>query len=227
MFDVDNITGTIEGRIALGGAGATLSAIAADLDGTMAFELADGAWEGTDVWHEIRSARAIYKRDYPPEPRVPARTEFTAFNASGTVTDGLFESDDLLIQMPFLRVTGAGNLDLGAREVDYSVVARVLERPEFMADASEEELADFTEASIPIRIRGPLASPSFRPDIEAMFRQEVERAIEDKTEELKKDLLDQLLGGQEEGAAGEGADTEEKKDPEDELEDRLKELFPR
>ena len=228
LYDADNITGTINGNFELSGSGATLSAIAADIDGNMAFELLDGAWEGTDVWHQLRSARALYKREAPPEPRNPPRTEFSSITATGVVTDGVFNNDDLLAQMPFLRVTGNGEIDLGLREIDYSVQARVLEKPEFMSDASDEELSDFTEALIPIRITGNLADPSFRPDIEAMFRAEVEAAIEEKTDELKEDLLNRLLGGDEdEGAAGEGADTEEPQDVEDELKDRLKDLFPR
>lgn len=228
LYDADNITGTINGSFELAGSGATLSAIAADIDGNMAFELLDGAWEGTDVWHQLRSARALYKREAPPEPRNPPRTEFSSITATGVVTDGVFKNDDLLAQMPFLRVTGNGEINLGVREIDYSVQARVLEKPEFMTDASEDELTDFTEALIPIRITGSLADPSFRPDIEAMFRAEVEAAIEEKTDELKEDLINRLLGGDEdEGAAGEGADTEEPKDVEDELKDRLKDLFPR
>lgn len=230
MYEADNISGTINGSFVLSGAGASLSAISTDLDGTIGFELNDGAWEGTDVWHQLRSARALYKREPAPEPRVPVRTEFTSITVSGPVTDGVFQNDNLLAQMPYLRVTGAGMVNLASREIDYSVQARVLERPEFMNDASDDELADFTEALIPIRITGPLASPSFRPDIEAMFRAEVEKAIEEKTDELKEDLLNRLLDTDEEdsGAAGEGADTqEEEKDIEDELKDRLKDLFPR
>jgi len=95
-------------------------------------------------------------------------------------------------------------------------------------------MEDFTKVLIPIRIRGPLASPSFRPDIEAMFRQEVERAIDEKKEDLKKDLLNRLIGEPKddtEGAAGEGADTEPQKeeelDLEEEVKKKLKDLFPR
>lgn len=229
LYEADNVTGTINGAFVLEGSGATLSAITNDIDGNMAFELLDGAWEGTDVWHQIRSARAIYKREPPPEPRNPPRTEFSTVTATGVVTDGVFRNEDLLAEMPFMRITGEGSIDLTVREVDYSVQARVLEKPEFMGNVSEEELKDYTQALIPIRIRGPLADPSFRPDIEAMFRAEVEAAIEEKKDELKEDLLNKLLGGdEEEGAAGEGADTEgEPKDVEDELKDRLKDLFPR
>ena len=76
-----------------------------------------------------------------------------------------------------------------------------------MGAISADELEDFTKVLIPIRIRGPLGSPSFRPDIEGMFRQEVERASDEKQEDLKKDLMNRLLGEPKEtteDAAGEG-----------------------
>ena len=230
MYDVQNVTGTISAGFVLSGAGPTLSAIASDLDGSMRFELLDGEWQGIDVWQQLRTARALYKREAPPEPRLPARTEFSSITATGTVTDGVFTNDDLLAELPFVRITGGGEVNLGAGNMDYSVQARILREPEFMSDASDEEIADFTEALIPIRISGPLTSPSFRPDIEGLFRQEVEQAIEEKKDELKEELFNRLLGGEEEEqGAGDGADTgtEEPKDLEDELKDRLKDLFPR
>ncbi len=232
MYGVKNMTGTINASFVLSGVGPTLSAIASDLDGDMRFELLDGEWQGVDVWQQLRTARALYKREVPPAPRLPARTEFTSITATGTVNDGVFTNDDLLAELPFVRVTGGGTVDLGAQELDYSVQARILREPEFMSSASEDEINDFTEALIPIRISGPLASPSFSPDIEGMFRQEVEQAIEEKTDELKQELFDRLLGGDEsteEEGAGDGADTgrEEPKDLEDELKDRLKDIFPR
>ena len=234
VFETDNVTGTVNGSFVLSGAGATVAAIRSDLDGNMSIELKDGAWEGVDVWHQLRTARALYKQEAQPEPKLPARTEFSNVRATGVVTDGMFSNNDLLAELPFLRVTGAGTVDLVKTEMDYSVQARVLEKPELLGMISQDEMDDFTKVLIPIRIRGPLASPSFRPDIEAMFRQEVEQAIEEKKEDLKKDLLDRLLGEptkEPEGAAGEGAEAEpqqeEKPDLEEEVKKKLKDLFPR
>jgi len=225
-FEQDNITGTINGSFVLSGAGRDLSAIRQDLDGNMSFELADGAWEGTDVWHVLRSARAMFRQEPAPEPTLPARTEFTSVSATGTVTDGIFENNDLLVELPFLRLTGRGIVDLPASEVNYSVEARVFESPELMASISEAELEDFTKTVVPVKITGPLSAPSFRPDIGAVFRQQVEGAIEEQKEELKNRLFDKLLGGEEEppteeGAAGEGVDETEEAEEED-LEEQLK-----
>ena len=191
MFDRKNITGTINGSFRLGGSGANLAAIQRSLDGNITMELIDGAWEGVDVWHQLRAARALYKQEPAPEPRQPARTEFSNVSLTGPVVDGVFRNDDIFAELPFMRLTGKGTVDIPAGEVDYRVTARILENPEFAGDVTEEELEDFTEAKIPIRITGALADPKIRPDIEEMLKQEVRKRVE---EEVKDKLLKKLLG---------------------------------
>jgi len=219
VFEAENISGTIEGSFALNGRGVTIADIRRNLDGTMAFELADGAVEGVDVWHQLRSARALYKREEAPAPTLPLRTKFSAIKATGTVTDGIFANDDLLIELPFLRITGNGTINLDSTEIEYSVQARVFDKPEFVDELSDDERADFTKTLIPIKIRGTLAEPSFRPDVEAMFREEVEKAIEEKKDELKKDLFNKILGGDQ------PVDPDAPQKDEEKLKDRLKDLF--
>lgn len=222
MYDVDNITGHVNGSFVLGGTGQTVSAIQRDLDGTMSFELVDGALEGTDIWHQLRVARARFRAEQPPEPSLPARTEFTTVQASGTVTDGIFENDDLLAELPFLQLTGAGIVDLGAAQVNYTMQARLLEKPELTRELSAGELEDFTEVVIPLRVTGALSEPSIQPDIEALVRQQVEEEIEERTEELKDRLFDRLLGGDDDENADADADAEEEEeDPADALKRKL------
>jgi AsmA protein len=239
LFEQENISGTINGSFVLSGRGQNLAAIRRDLDGNMAFELADGAWEGTDVWYQLRSARALFKKEQPPERRNPPRTEFSSVIASGTVTDGIFRNDDLLAELPFLQLTGNGTVNLVEAKVDYGLQARVLERPEFVSGASEAELKDFTEAVIPLRITGPLSSPSIRPDIDGMLRAEVKKAVEEKKDELRDRLMERLLGedknkatAEPQAAQGETGEeqteeeqAEEEQDVEDQLKDSLRKLF--
>ena len=232
VFERDDITGSVRGNFTLKGAGNNFAEIRKDLDGTMGFELLDGTWEGTDIWHQLRSARALLKKQPPPEPRQPPRTEFSSVRATGSVTDGVFTNQDLLAELPFLQVTGKGKVDLVTATVDYAMQARVLERPEFVRGATDEELNDFTQAVIPLRITGPLASPSVRPDVEAMFKERAKEAVKKKTDELKGKLLDKLLGApaeappaEEEPAAEEEPQEEEKLSPEEELKRKLREMF--
>lgn len=224
MYDVEDISGTINGQFVLQGTGQTLSAIQRDLDGSMAIELADGAWEGTDVWHQLRSARAMFRQEPVPEPTLPARTEFTTVSATGVVADGIFTNNDFDAELPFLQLSGAGIVDLGTSEVNYAMEVRVFDRPEFMSGATAEELADFTETVVPLKITGTLDSLSVKPDIEGIFRAQVEEAIEEKAGELLNRLLGIPPEPPQEGDP-EAAETPEE-DPEEKLKkDLLKKLF--
>ncbi len=222
MFEQENITGSINGAFRLRGRGDNTAAIQQSLKGDMSFELVDGTWEGTDVWHELRSARALLKGEATPKPVLPARTRFNTVRVTGTVTNGVMHSDDLFVELPFMQLTGNGTVNIYEATVDYSIIGRVLDRPEFMQDATAEEIDDFTRAIVPFRVRGPLSEPSIQPDIEAMLKQGVKKEIKDK-------LLDQLLGGRDEESAAPDEDTAEEpaeeKDLEDKLKDRLKDLF--
>jgi AsmA protein len=228
MFEVDNVSGTVNGSFQLGGRGADMDVIRRDLDGRMSVELRDGAWEGTDVWYEMRRARSYFKGlPQPAAPETP-RTQFSTMTASGAVTDGVLQNDDFFAELPFMQMKGRGSVNFVEATVDYSVTGRVLEKPEFMTDVSPEEIEDFTSAVIPFRITGSLASPAIRPDVEAMLKDRAE-------EEAKKLIMDKLLGGQEQPPAdgeqvpGEEAQPEEEKDVEEQLKDearkRLKDLF--
>jgi len=231
MFEKDNITGTISGAFKLSGRGNDMAAVQQSLAGTMSFELGDGAYEGTDIWYELRRARALLKGGEAPKPELPPRTRFSSVKATGVVTDGVMRNDDLVAELPFMRLTGSGNVDLAAATVNYNLTARVLERPDGLQGATEEELEDFTEAVIPLKITGPLSSPSVKPDIEKLLRKQVE-------EEVKDRLFDKLLGGKKKEPPAEGEtqedataedapeeEPEEEEDIEDQIKDKLKDLF--
>ena len=223
VLDVDNISGMINGSFQLAGRGEDMNAIRRDIDGNLSIELQDGAWEGTDVWYELRKARSLIKGEPEPEAPENPRTRFSSMKASGVVTNGVMQSDDFFAELPFMQVTGRGSVNFPEATVDYSVTGRFLEKPEFATDVTPEELDDFTKAVIPFRITGPLADPKIRPDVEAMLR----GAAED---EAKKLIFDKLLGGDEEpGEEPADGEPEEEKDVEDQLKDearrRLKDLF--
>ncbi len=213
VFDVDNITGAFNGSFVLSGQGEDLDAIRRDLDGTLAVSLSDGALLGTDVWYQMRKARATFTLQEPPPEPDELRTEITTLTATGTVTDGILSNEDFLAQLPFMRVTGAGTVNLPEATVDYRAVASILERPEFLEGASEEELAEFTAAEIPLNITGPLAAPSIRPDVGKMFENRLREEAEEK-------VLDRLLG---DDAPEEGESVEDAL--KDAVGDKLKDLF--
>lgn len=190
MFDKDNITGTINGTFKLSGKGADLGAIQRNLGGNISLELVDGAYEGTDVWYELRKARATLRQEAAPEPDLPARTRFSEVSASGPVTNGVFKNDNLVAELPFMQLTGNGSVNIVDATVDYRMSARVFNKPEFIGDdITADELKDFTKTVIPMRVTGPLAAPSIKPDVQKLLQDKVKKEVEDKLKNKLEDLL--------------------------------------
>lgn len=189
MFEQKNITGRINGGFRLTAQGADSAALTRDLSGTMAFSLTDGTYEGVDVWYELRRARALLRKQTPPEPVLPARTPFSSVKATGVVTKGVMKNEDFVADLPFMQITGAGSVDLPAATVDYALRARVFNKPEAMQGAAPEEIEDLTKVVIPLKITGPLTKPSVKPDVEKLVQQKVEEEVRDRLEDKLKDLL--------------------------------------
>ena len=187
MFDQDNVTGAIAGSFVLTGRGSDIAVIQSSLSGDMSIELRDGAFIGTDVWYELRKARALLKGEQPPKAELPAKTDFNSLRMTGVVANGVLSSDDLFAELPFMQLTGGGQINIPAGTLNLAMDARILERPEFLENATQEELNEFTEAVIPLKITGPIASPSIRPDLEKLLKKRVE-------DEIKEQLRDKLKG---------------------------------
>ena len=189
MFQRDNLTGTIDGSFQLSGRGNDMGQIQRTLNGNMSFTLKDGAWEGTDVWYQLRRARAMFRNETPPKPTLPARTPFTEVRATGKVTKGVLRNDDFFAELPFMQLTGRGSVNLPAATVDYSLSGRVFDHPEFVQDVTSEELEDLTKARIPLRITGSLASPRIGVDLDELLKEQVQEELEDKLKDKLKDLF--------------------------------------
>ncbi len=209
LAGVDRVSGRVEGRFTLSALGSNLGEMRQALNGNLSFALADGAWEGVDLWHEVRKAQALFKKSAAPAaPEGPPRTPFSDVSATALVKDGIVTNQDLKARLPFLALTGAGTVDLVAQQMDYDLTATVLDKPEIAAD---EAVADLSGRELPLTIKGPLASPSVGVDFGALAKQEAERKV--------KDALTEKLGLDEEGEEG------ETDDPKDLLRKSLKKLF--
>jgi hypothetical protein len=126
------------------------------------------------------------------------------------------QNEDLLAELPFMRMQGKGKVELVTSKIDYSVSERVFERPEFVTDATPEEISDLSKVVIPLRITGTLSAPKVGVDIADAVK---ERVVDD----LKNRILKELEKGEEPAPEGE----EKEKDAGDILKDKLKDLLGR
>ncbi len=229
LFDSERLSGAADATVRLTGTGKTLGAMRRTLSGDLSFKFADGYIDGIDLWYEIQRAKAVFGKAATPQRTGPVRTEYSDMRGTAVVKDGILRNDDFAAELPFLRVAGAGEINLVNATVDYRVNALVLKKPEVLA---EEQVADLVGARIPVRISGNLASPSVAPDIEAWVRSKAEDKINQKKDELLGKLLGTSKSSEPEAAAADQPaeapkDTEEalKQDVEDKLKNKLKGLL--
>jgi AsmA protein len=194
-FETDRIAGRGNASAQLAARGNTDAEMFRTLEGKIAFNVAEGAVMGLDLWYEIRRALALFKRQPIPEraPGVP-RTAFNALSGSAVVDKGVVRNDDLVADMTYIKARGSGTLALASQAVDYRLVTEVYKLPENEAS----ELADLKAAEIPVTITGTLADMKVRPDVEGYLkgrvRKEVNEKVEEKKEELRKKIDEKLKG---------------------------------
>ncbi len=195
LFETSRLSGKGNFTSQLNANGRDSAALLKSMNGTLDFAVNDGAFEGTDLWYEIRRARAVLKGQGVPSRTGPERTEFTALKGSGTVKDGVLTSNDLTMAMQYLRVAGKATVDLPRSEIDSRVEATVLKIPAEGADTAG--LKELVNARIPVRITGSLDSPKVLPDVEGYLKDEVNQRLEqekDKAIEKLQDRLKRMLG---------------------------------
>ena len=158
----------IEGRgdltLDLRSAGGTLSALRKALAGTARFELKDGAVKGVnlaDIARNVKSALGAKQTKADPSQK----TDFSELSASFAIRDGVARNDDLKGASPFLRLAGAGVLDIGANAIDYQAKATLVATPQGQGGRDAKDLAGVT---IPIRFTGALDNPSWSVDYSAL-----------------------------------------------------------
>jgi len=179
--------------------GNTVSALKKALDGSAAVKLTDGAIKGIDIAGSIRKAQSMVsslKGQQVQQTDARERTDFSELTATFDIRDGVARNNDLSIKSPLLRVGGAGAVNIGADALDYTVKASLVATA---AGQGGKERSDLRGITVPVRVTGPLASPSYQLDFGAMVTDTARQKIEDT---ISKKLEERLGGGAAKGKEG-------------------------
>ena len=190
-FELDiksNFSGSIAGQIDLNGQGNSWGELKKNLYGNLSFKMDNGRWNDNDIWYNLRLARSIYKRDETPLPsNYEVMQDFT-INASGSIKNSIFFNDAFKMTMPFTEIDGAGTINLYNNEINYTIEAFFQPQLKEILNLSEAEYLDFSTDPVPIKIRNNSGDITFRPDIEKIFRDEVENNLL-KHEDIFNDMI--------------------------------------
>ena len=148
----------LEGRgsitLALAGQGLSERQIVETLNGKIEVTTANGAITGIDAGKIVRSLQQGRVPNLNPTP--DDKTPFRELAGSFTVVNGVAKNQDLRLVSTHLQLNGEGTLDLGPRQIDYTVRAKV------GSGAPEPgAVVNVGSLEVPVGIVGPWERPTF------------------------------------------------------------------
>ena len=186
----------IEGRgnvtLDLSAQGGSVGALLKALAGSARLELRDGSVRGFNVAQAIRSAKARLGStagEHAGTGSAAESTDFSELGASFAIARGVAHNDDLLAKSPLLRITGNGDVDLGAGRVDYLVKATVVDT---LQGQGGPELQSLRGQTVPVRLSGPFSAITYRIDLAGLVQEMAKKKLDTKAEDLKAKAQQQL-----------------------------------
>ncbi|MGJ8618532.1 MAG: AsmA family protein [Sulfitobacter sp.] len=193
---LSKFSGKGDAEISFLGVGGNMDTIMRSLKGNGAVKVGRGAIEGIDLDKLLGS--------FDVEG---GTTVFDSLDATFAIEKGVLRNSDLLMLLPNFNATGKGQVNLGAQTLDYTVIPKAL------------RVNGGRGLAVPVRISGPWADPSIKPDLKAAidlnFDAEKKQAEERVKQKLQEKLQEELGVIQQEGQSVEDA-------VKDEVEDKLK-----
>lgn len=210
------------GRVALdlNASGASVSALKRSLQGSAALGLRDGAVKGINLAKSLRDLKARFGggEDVVQAASAAEKTDFSELQASFRIAQGVAHNDDFNAKSPFLRVSGAGAVDIGASRLDYLVKANVVSTSTGQDGKALEHVRGLT---VPVRLTGSFDKLSYKIELAQLAK--------DAAKERLKERLGEKLGEKLGTGAVSGTTAKEaaKQRLEEKLDQKLKGLFGR
>jgi len=167
--------------------GNTVSAMKKALAGNAKLSMKDGALKRVNLEDVIRKMK---KQSAAP---VAQRTDLSELTASFVIKNGVAHNDDLSAKAPLLRLSGAGNVNIGGNAIDYLAKATVVASA---TGQGGKDVADLNGRTVQVKVGGALDDPKFSVDLSAFVRDVAKQQVQKQEEKLKergKDLLKGLL----------------------------------
>jgi AsmA protein len=177
--------------------GLTVPAMKRALAGTASISLKDGAVKGINLADSFRKAKALLGSKGAQEQSASKtdQTDFSELSASFRIHDGIAHNDDLSLKSPFIRLGGAGDVNIGADSVDYLAKASIVDTS---GGQGGKELADLKGLTVPVRLSGPFDALKYKIDFGSMATE----AVKQKAEEQLKGQVQNKLGDKLKGLFG-------------------------
>ena len=203
LADFDKIDGKMQAKVSVRSSGTSQRAIMSNMAGTAFVVFQDGAIKGLNVAQMIRSLTASTLSGWQESEE--KATDLSQLSASFKIDKGQAQTTDLNLVGPLVKMTGAGTIDLGTKQIGFRVEPKLV-----MTTEGQGRVSDPVGLGIPVMISGPWGSPRIYPEMQGIL--DNPDGAYAKLKEMGKGLFGEkgaglgaaigsLLGGQP-GAAG-------------------------
>jgi AsmA protein len=171
--------------------GDTVTAMKKALAGNASMALRDGAIKGIDLAKTFRETKAKFstRQDVVQAARTTDKTDFSEMTASFRINNGVARNDDLAAKSPFIRLAGAGDIDIGNSRLDYLAKASVVNTS---GGQGGKELEHLKGVTVPVRLSGPFDNVSYKLELGSLVQEAAKAKIEEQKQQLEKKATDKL-----------------------------------
>lgn len=182
----DRLVGKGDIKLDLRTVGLSEPEVRRSLSGNGSFRLSDGAYKGVNIAKLIRQATG-QGGGAAQVGNTEEQTDFTELSASFSASQGLISNSDLLAKSPLLRIAGKGDVNLPANSIDYLLTTEIVGSLQGQGGATAEQLKG---VPIPVRVKGSLDKPGFKPDLEALLNAKAKQRLEEEKAKLRSKIED-------------------------------------
>ncbi len=162
LADFDKLDGKMQAKISVRSTGTSQRAIMSNLVGTAFAVFQDGAIRGLNVAQMIRSLTSSTLSGW--QENKEQATDLTQLSASFRIDKGQAQTTDLNLVGPLVKMTGAGTIDLGTKQMGFRVEPKLV-----MTTEGQGRADDPVGLGIPVMIDGPWAEPRIYPDMQGIL----------------------------------------------------------
>ncbi len=200
LADKDLLEGRGNVALDLASRGDSVTAMKQALGGTASVNLKDGAIKGINLAQTLRDLQGKLgaKQDATQQAKAGDKTDFSELAASLKIANGVAHNEDLAMKSPFLRLSGAGDIDIGGGRMNYLAKASVVASSAGQGGKGLDQLKGLT---VPVRVSGPFEKLSYTLELGSLAADAAKAKVDEKKEEIKakaedkvKDKLKGLFG---------------------------------
>lgn len=174
--------------------GTTVAAMKKGLNGTASVNLKDGAIKGINLAKTFRESKALFsgRKDAVKEAKQTEKTDFSELSASFRIAGGVARNDDLSMKSPFIRLGGAGDINIGEDRVEYLAKASVVNTS---GGQGGRELDHLKGLTVPVRVSGPFDQLAYNIEFGGLVAEAAKAKVEAKVKEAVQEKSKGVLKG--------------------------------